>query len=163
MGILVPADLGGEGATHLRCRRHLLHARPRLRLDRDDLRDASDQGRDPGAARRRQRLARAAAAPAVRRTDAARLLDHRRHGGGNMRASACAVERDGAGMSLERNATVDFLWRGGRRHRDHGPPRARAPRLRPGAGGARSRTTTRWSGVDGTRSACAAPAAPASR
>jgi len=60
-------DLGGH--------RDVLHTRPRLLLHRDDLRDASDQGRLPGPAWRRLGLARNADAPRGGRADAAGVVD----------------------------------------------------------------------------------------
>ena len=73
-----PARVRRRRRVDLRHCRHVLRARPRLRLHRDDLRDASDQGRLPGPPRRRQRLARSADAPRRGRTVAAGVLDHGR-------------------------------------------------------------------------------------
>ncbi len=72
------ARIGRRRRRHRRRRRCLLRAWPRLRIDRHDLRDASDQGRLPGASRPDQRLASALAAPAVQRAIAARVVDHGR-------------------------------------------------------------------------------------
>ena len=113
----------------------MLRARPRLRLDRDDLRDASDQGRVSGPPRRGQRLARKAHAPRGGRTVAAGIVDHgrperRKHtlqlgrGGARWRRDLAGARRDG-----------DFLRRRGGRHRHHRPPRRRRRRIRSGAAG----------------------------
>ena len=102
-----PARVRRRRRVDLRHHRHVLHARPRLRVHGDDLRDASDQGRLPGPARRRQRLARNADAPRGVRTDAAGVLDHgRAERRQHPLLSTAAVEHAGTEISLVRNATV---------------------------------------------------------
>ena len=88
-GAAVPRELGGEGAEHRRHCRCLLHARPRLRLDRDDLRHASDQGGVHRAAWARQRLASAADAAAC----AASSCCWRRRPPRAIAAATCATAR----------------------------------------------------------------------
>ena len=78
LGVQMPREFGGERRLDLRRHRHVLRARPRLRLDGDDLRHAPDQGRLRGPPRRRQLLARNLHAPRRRRAAAAGVLDHRR-------------------------------------------------------------------------------------
>ena len=136
LGTQIPHRVRRRRRVDLRHHRHVLHAGPRLLVHRDDLCDASDQGRLPGPARRRQRLARNADAPRGDRTDAAGVIDHRRterrkhplqRGRGRMHA--------GAEISLVRNATVisygaqaDGIVTIARRAND-------AAALRPGAAG----------------------------
>ena len=96
-----------RGREPRRGRRHLLHARPRLRLDRDDLRHAPGEGRLRGPPRHRQRLA----CRAFLRTLADEQLllassTTEGGGGGNVRSSEAPVEHDGSRIALERDATV---------------------------------------------------------
>ena len=111
----------------------------------------------------RQRLASAAAAPAVQRANAARVLDHRGPGRrrraqqrGAGRAQRCAHHAGAPGDG-------DLLRRSGRRHRHHRAALAPTPPAPIRCSSSSSSRITRSSGsTAGTRSACAAPAAPAS-
>ena len=134
LGIAVPRELGGEGAEHRRDCRHLLRARPRLRVDRDDLCDAPDQGRLPGPSRPQQRLVSAFAAPARQRATAVRVLDHRR---AERRRRAQQRRAHYPQRLAHRPGTAShrhLLRQGGRRHRHHRAPRRRQRRFRSGSG-----------------------------
>ncbi len=106
---------------------------------------------------------RSADAPHRRRAAAAGVLDHRgperrQHPLQRCRRRPRATP-DLAGPRRHR----DLLRRRGRRPRHHRPPRRRRRRLRPGAAGAgQGRLHAGAHHRAGTRSACAAPAAPAS-
>ena len=101
-------------------------------------------------------------APRSERAIAARLVDHGGQTGGDIRSSACAVEREAGRISLVRDGTVisygaeaDGIVTIARRAPDAAGPTRCCSRC--------SRRTTRSSRrSDGRRSACAAPAAPAS-
>ena len=156
-------ELGGEGARAGRRRRRLRHPRPRLRLERDDLRHASGQARLPRAPRPRRRLAARFPARGRRAPMAARLLDHR----GRQRRRH-PLER-GAGALLRRPRLTrarrlrHLLWR---------EADALVTTARRSDSAANSdqvlvvfrqeRLHARADRSPGTRSACAAPAASAS-
>ncbi len=119
---------------HRRGCRHLLRARPRLRIDGDDLCDAPDQGRVPRPSRAHQRLVSAAAAPARQRTIAAGVLHHRR-AERRRRPQQRSAHRPQRFAHRPGTAGHRHLLRqGGRRHRHHGAPQRRQRRLRPGFG-----------------------------
>ena len=81
---------------HRRGGRRLLPARPELRLDRDDLCHAPDQGCLPGQTRQRRPMAPAPASPHRRRAASACLVDDGRQG-----RRQRALQRGG-----DRNATA---------------------------------------------------------
>ena len=118
---------------HLRRRRRLLRARPRLRLDGDDLCHAPDQGRLLVRHGRdsawHERL--------LRRLGADQLLlassTTGGQAGGDVRKSAAAIEQQNGRITLERSATVISYGERRRRHRHHGAPLARRRGVRPGA------------------------------
>ena len=74
------ARIWRRGRRHRRSDRRLLYARPRLCIDRDDLRDAPGGARLHRTPRPLEFLAPAFAAPGLQRTDAAGVLHHGRAG-----------------------------------------------------------------------------------
>ena len=85
-------------------------------------------------------------------------------GGGNVRSSEAPIERDGGAHPPGARRQRDLLRRRGRRRRHHRAPRRRRRGVRPGAGGLPARRLHPGAhAAAGTRWACAAPAAPASR
>ena len=93
-----------------RCRgcRRLLRARPRLRLDGDDLRHASDQGGVRDATRSQQRLASIVDAPYLWRANAARVLDHRRRQRRRHSQQHSASRAAGSNASHSKDARPSF-------------------------------------------------------
>ncbi len=116
--------------------RHLLHARPRLRFHRDDIRDASDQGGPADPAWHRQRLAREADAARGNRTASSGIIDPPKDRTAATSAPApAAVEHGGTEISLVRNATVISYGAQADGIVTIAPPRRRCGLLRSGAGG----------------------------
>ena len=164
MGIMVPRELGGEGAGIADVTDVCYTLGRACALDRDDLRHASDQGRVRGAPRQIQRLASVAAAPAVQRADAAGVLDHRGPGR-RRRAQQRRADRCGTVRASRSNAQATVISYGeaadgivttARRSADAASSdQVLAVFLKPDY-------TLEPTCPAGTRSACAAPAAPAS-
>jgi acyl-CoA dehydrogenase len=100
--MLVPVDLGGEGAT-ITHTVEVCCAPARACFDRHDFRDAPDHGRVPGSQRAWHRRF-------LRRLCAEQLLlgssTTDGQGGGDLRKIDCAVEAHDAGFTLVKNATV---------------------------------------------------------
>ncbi len=160
LGIAVPRELGGEGASIAERGRRLLHARPRLRVDRDDLCDASDQG-SPAWYRHGR------SAPGISSCCAGFATSnccwHRRPPkartaamSATARRRSCATAR--ASCSNGRRPSSPTARRPTPSSRPRAaPPTPRVPIRCSSPSSSRTTRSSPWSA--GTRSACAAPAA----
>ena len=137
LGIAVPEGVGRRGREHLRNCRCLLRARPRLRVDRDDLCDAPDEGRLHRAPSSDTRPGSAWHQALLRRLAAEQLLlassTTEGQSGGDVRNSAAPIERNGAAHQARASGDGHFLRQGRRRHRHHGAAHRRRAELRSGA------------------------------
>ena len=158
-----PGRVGWPRRIAARGRRSGDRARPLLRVDRNDFRDARDPGRLPGSARPQPGPAGVPASG--RRRAAAARVGHDRDRHRRQRAHEFLRRRDA--MAIELPAREDraghLLRRVRRRGLGHGPPHARQPVQRPVARGLHARESDADArSRAGTRSVFAVPAASAS-
>ena len=122
--MMAPPQLGGEGAAVAKSPTSVTRSAG-LRLDGDDLRDASGEGRLRGAPRARQRLARSASSAGWCATSCCwPPRPPRAQGGGNVRSSEAPIERWRRPHPPGTRRQRHLLRRRGRRRRHHRAPRS---------------------------------------